>query len=282
VNRTKGKATERKQWRHLQATDSDQSQSFSHSLAILTCFSPGAPVLSVADVADEVGISEVTTRRCIVRLVALGYLGPETSERHRFTARMIHPELMVLPTVLHEYSHSCLVELRWRTSYTVSLAILEGSEIVYMDRARSFRRGQHRIDSNICIGSRQPAYATAMGKILMAYTPDPDRQQLVRELTLTKQGPCTVESKSALRSELEQVRKDGMAVNREELAEGLIAIAVPVRGFYRDVVASVGMSAHTSMTSLEEMISGLFPQLQATADRISARLGYRRNDETRK
>ena len=71
----------------------------------------------------------------------------------------------------------------------------------------------------------------------------------------------------------------GFAVNDEELAAGLYAIAAPVRNEAREVVAAVSLSAHSSMISLEEMVDALGPHLVSTADRISARLGYRRADE---
>jgi IclR helix-turn-helix domain/Bacterial transcriptional regulator len=67
-----------------------------------------------------------------------------------------------------------------------------------------------------------------------------------------------------------------------ELTAGAVAIAVAVRNEAREVIAAVGMAADASMISLEELADGLGPHLRAGADRISARLGYRRDDETRR
>jgi IclR family pca regulon transcriptional regulator len=184
-------------------------------------------------------------------------------------------------TRLREHSAFFLKDLRHRTTFTASIAILDGHDIVYIDRTRSFRRGQAGIDLNIRVGSRHPAYATAMGKILMAYIPSAEQRKLVSELTLSRQGPNTVGSKAALRSELVQIREECMAVNDEELAPCLVAIAVPVRGADREVVAAIGMAAHTSMISLEEMVSQMLPHLRTTAEDISGRLGYRRDTKGR-
>jgi IclR family pca regulon transcriptional regulator len=276
-------SSELERWRHpYLADDLRYSQSLERGLAILTCFTPKTPVLGNADVADELGTSRATAHRYIITLVALGYLEQTTKRKYRLGLRVIDLGMSALnSTGLREHSHSYLDELRKRTSYTISLTVLSGPEIVYVDRARSFRRDQGKIDLNIRAGSRHPAYATAMGKVLIAYLPDAEQDQLVSGLTLTKRGPHTIGSKSALRNELAQVRQDGMAVNDEEFTAGLIEIAVPVRDLDRDVVASVGMSAHTSMISLEDMVGQLLPHLRATADQISARLGYRRNDEVR-
>jgi IclR family pca regulon transcriptional regulator len=71
----------------------------------------------------------------------------------------------------------------------------------------------------------------------------------------------------------------GFAVNDQELAPELHSISAPVRNEAREVVAAVNMAAHSSMISLEELVDALGPHLVSTADRISARLGYRRNDE---
>lgn len=105
---------------------------------------------------------------------------------------------------------------------------------------------------------------------------------MIYEIDLKRRGPHTITSKKALRAELEHVRDEGMAVNEEELHEGLIAIATGVHDSSREVVASISLAAHTSTISLEEMVDALGPHLTSTADQISARLGYRRDDEVNK
>ena len=118
-----------------------------------------------------------------------------------------------------------------------------------------------------------------MGKILLAHLPEPEQRELLGNLKLSKHGPNTITSKKALREELDEVREEGFAVNDEELAPDLYSIAAPVRNEARDVVAAINVAAPSSMISLEEMVDALTPHLLSTADRISARLGYRRADE---
>lgn len=114
--------------------------------------------------------------------------------------------------------------------------------------------------------------------MLLANLPEAEQRELIGSMTLTHHGPKSIASK-ALRAELKHVLKEGMAVNDEELTEGLISIASPLRTESREVVAAINMAAHTSMISLEEMVDRLLPHLLATADNISARLGYRRDGE---
>ena len=256
------------------------SQSLERGLAILGCFTPARPVLGIADIADELGMSRSTTHRYVITLVALGYLEQGASRKYRLGLRVTDLGMSALnSTGLREHAHPYLEELRQRSSYTVSLGVLDGTDVLYVDRVRSFRRGQGATDLNLHPGSRLPAYCTAMGKLLLANIPEQQQRELIGEMKLAKRGPNTLTTKKALREELEEVQAAGFAVGDQELAADLYAIAAPVRNEAREVVAAVNLSASRSTISLEEMVDALGPHLVSTADRISARLGYRRDDE---
>jgi IclR family pca regulon transcriptional regulator len=256
------------------------SQSLERGLAILSCFTPKRPVLGIADIADELGMSRSTTHRYVITLLALGYLEQGASRKYRLGLRVTDLGMSALnSTGLREHAHPYLEELRQRTSYTVSLAVLEGAEILYVDRVRSFRRGQGRANGDVTTGSRLPAHCTAMGKLLLANLPEADQRELIASMKLTKHGPNTITGKKALRDELDEVLEASFAVDDEELAKDLYSIAAPVRNGPRDVVAAVDIAAPSSMISLSELVDALGPHLISTADRISARLGYRRDDE---
>jgi IclR family pca regulon transcriptional regulator len=256
------------------------SQSLERGLAILSCFTPKRPVLGIADIADELGMSRSTTHRYVITLLALGYLEQGASRKYRLGLRVTDLGMSALnSTGLREHAHPYLEELRQRTSYSVSLAVLDGPEILYVDRARSFRRGQGQAGPDVRIGSRLPAYCTAMGKLLLANLPDSDQRELIASMKLSKSGPNTIASKKALRDELDEVLEASFAVDDEELAKGLYSIAAPVRDEGRDVVAAVDIAVPSSMISIGELVDALGPHLVSTADRISARLGYRRDDE---
>ncbi len=256
------------------------SQSLERGLAILSCFTPARPVLGIADIADHLGMSRSTTHRYVITLVALGYLEQGASRKYRLGLRVTDLGMSALnSTGLREHSHAYLQELRQRTSYSASLAVLDGLELLYVDRAPSFRRAQGATEIELHLGSRLPAYCTSMGKLLLANLPDARQRELFSEMKLNKRGPNTITSKKALRDELDEVRTAGFAVDDEELAPDMYSISAPIRNEDRDVVAAIDMAAHSSMISLEEMVDALGPHLVSTADRISARLGYRRDDE---
>jgi IclR family pca regulon transcriptional regulator len=256
------------------------SQSLERGLAILSCFTPKRPVLGIADIADDLGMSRSTTHRYVITLLALGYLEQGASRKYRLGLRVTDLGMSALnSTGLREHAHPYLEELRQRSSYTVSLAVLDGADILYVDRVRSFRRGRGAVSLDLHTGSRLPAYATAMGKLLLANLSESDQRELIASLKLVKHGPNTITGKKALRDELNEVFEANFAVDDEELARDLYSVAAPVRNEARDVVAAVDIAAPSSMITLEELVDALGPHLISTADRISARLGYRRDDE---
>jgi IclR family transcriptional regulator, pca regulon regulatory protein len=256
------------------------SQSLERGLAILSCFTPDRPVLGIADIADSLGMSRSTTHRYVITLVALGYLEQGASRKYRLGLHVTDLGMSALnSTGLREHAQPYLDELRRRTGYTINVAVLDGPEIVYVARARSPRRGQQRIDLGLALGSRLPAYCTAMGKLLLAQLPDSERRALLGEIKLERRTTSTITSRRMLAIEFERISEDGLAVNDGELNLGLLSIAAPIRSDSREVVAAANMAAHSSMISLQDLIDHLGPHLVATADRISARLGYRRDDE---
>jgi IclR family pca regulon transcriptional regulator len=256
------------------------SQSLERGLAILGCFTPKRPVLGIADIADDLGMSRSTTHRYVITLVALGYLEQGASRKYRLGLRVTDLGMSALnSTGLREHAHPYLEELRQRTSYTTSLGVLDGTDVLFVDRVRSFRRGVDETGLDLHTGSRLPAYCTAMGKLLLANLPESEQREPITQMKLTKRGPNTITGKRALMDELDEIQSAGFAVDDQELAPEIYAIAVPVRNEARDVVAAVGLAAHSSMISLEELVDALAPHVVSTADRISARLGYRRDDE---
>jgi len=256
------------------------SQSLERGLAILSCFTPTRPVLGIADIADHLGMSRSTTHRYVITLVALGYLEQGASRKYRLGLRVTDLGMSALnSTGLREHAYPYLQELRERTSYTVALGVLDGPEILLINRARSFRRGPNGSELDLQAGSRLPAYCTSIGKLLLAHLPDRFQRELFTSMKLTRRGPNTITTKKALRDQLERVRAAGFAVDDEELAPGIYSISTPVRNEDREVVAAVSIAAHSSMISLDEMIEALGPHVVSTADNISARLGYRRDDE---
>jgi IclR family pca regulon transcriptional regulator len=259
------------------ATDGRYSQSLERGLAILSSFTASQALLGISDLARMLGLSRSTTHRYVSTLVALGYLEQDPStRRYRLGPRVIDLGFSAINSMeLREISLPHLQQLSDKTGHTVNMAILDGSDIVYIERCRSARQGQRDIDLNLHVGSRLPAYCTSMGKVLLAFLPDDRRSAVLAGLKLTKRGPNTLTSRGALRVELEHVRSSGLAVNNEELAFGLRSIAVPVQGRSGGVEAAVNLAVHRSWVSMEDLVDQYAPALKDTAATIATRAGHR-------
>jgi IclR family transcriptional regulator, pca regulon regulatory protein len=252
------------------------SQSLAYGLAILARFTPDRPILGIADIADEMGMSRSTTHRYVITLVALGYLEQGARRKYHLGLRVTDLGMAVLnSTGLRQHAREYLEDLRSRTGFTISLAILDGDTILFMDRLRSQRRSQVEIEYDTAIGVHRPVHATALGKMLVASLPDRDRDTLVSQLDLTRHTRYTIASRKVLRTELQTVRDTGFATSNQELFPELVAIAAPIRNDAREVVAAVGLSANRKTISLEELVEGLSPHVISAAGRISERLGFR-------
>lgn len=249
------------------------SSSLRAGLAILNCFSAEHPVLGIANLADELSMSRSTTHRYASTLVALGYLEQDQARRYRLAPRVVDVGMSVLDSMaLRGKAREHLRELREQTGRTVSLGILDGDNVRYIDRLRGWRRGQHAVDLNLGVGARVPAHCSAMGKVLLANLPDKQREQTVTGLQLARCGPNSITSKRALRAELERVREDGLAVGDEELAPGVRTLAAAVLGPDDQAVAAIGIPVPADAFTHAELVEVLGPPLRAATKRVSAAL----------
>jgi IclR family pca regulon transcriptional regulator len=273
-------ARERDAWSSLGSDPGRYSQSLERGLAILGSFTPRRPVLGVGDIARELEMSRSTTHRYMSTLLVLGYLEQDPSRKYRLGLRVTELGMSTSSsTGLREHSHAYLEELARQVSLTVSLGVLDGSDVLYVDRVQSLRREQNvgELDRR----TRLPAHCTAMGKLLLAHLPAAPRRELVKSMQLGSGTPNAITSRAELESELDAIANADLAVNDEELAAGLYAIAAPVRDSNGEVCASVSLAAASLTISLDGLLDGLGPHLISTVDRISARLGYRRAHEHR-
>ena len=147
------------------------SQSLERGLAILSSFHSAQPLLGVSDLSRVVGLSRATTHRYVATLAALGYLQQDTETRkYRLGPRVLDLGFSAINSMeLRQISAPHLKALSDSTGHTVNMAVLDGADIVYIERCRA--PGPREIDLNLHVGSRLPAYCTSMGKVLLAFLP---------------------------------------------------------------------------------------------------------------
>ena len=253
------------------------SQSLERGLAILSSFSAERRSIGASEMAQELGLSRSTAHRYIATLAGLGYLNQDPATRkYLLGPRVLELGFTAINSMeLRDVAAPHLRRLCDETGHTVNMAILDDVDIVYVERFRASRRHQNEIDLDLHVGSRLPAYCTSMGKVLLAFLPDAERDDLLSRITFSRRGPNTLTSRTALVAELRHVRATGIAVNNEELAYGLRSVAVPVLAANGEAVAAVNLAAHRTMASLDDLVARLGPVMQQTASAISAQLGYR-------
>ena len=153
-----------------------------------------------------------------------------------------------------------------------SASVLDGTDVIYVARVPTTKRV---MSISLNIGTRLPAHATSMGRVLLAAL---DRDQLeayLSEASLERFTSKTVTNPETLRSLLDQVRAQGYALVDEELELGLRSIAVPITDKSRRVIAALNLSTQANRTSKEQVINSMLPPLRTCAVRISRTLGAR-------
>jgi IclR family transcriptional regulator, pca regulon regulatory protein len=250
------------------------SQSLERGLAVLCLFTPDRPALGISELARELTLTRSTTHRYVATLASLGFLDHDASTRkYRLGPRVLDLGFSVLGSLeLREIAAPFLRRLTDATGYTSNLAIRDDTDVILIDRVRGRPGRYHHLEFSLHVGSRIPAYCSATGKVLLAFLPRPDLEQMLERLDLVQRGPRTLTDQAALLAELDQVRRTGIAVNDEELDSALRSIAAPVRSRSGEVVAAVNVAIPWSPAAMSDLVSQLGPAVQAAAHDIAARV----------
>jgi len=244
-------------------------QSLERGLAVIRAFDKDHPQLTLSEVAAITGVTRAAARRFLLTLVRLGYVRAD-GRVFSLSPRVLelgyaYLSSLSLPQVALPHLEALVAEV----NESSSVSVLDGPDVVYVARVPTLRI----MTVAISVGTRFPAYATSMGRVLLANLLDEDLEAYLEKVQLDRLTNRTVTSRSALKAELSRVRAQGWALVDQELEEGLRAVAAPIRDRAGRVVAAINVSAHASRTSLESMRRTLVPPLVAAAARISADLG---------
>ncbi|MFJ8506873.1 IclR family transcriptional regulator C-terminal domain-containing protein [Streptomyces avermitilis] len=240
-------------------------ESLARGLTVITSFGEGRAELTLTEVARATGLARATARRALITLEHLGYVTAQGGV-FRLTPRVLGLGFPALSrTTLPDVAAPHLAALSQRVHESASLAVLAGDEIRYTARFTTSRV----LSVHITVGTRLPAYATSLGRAMLADLPEPHLPDPSGPVAPT---PRTVTDPEDPRAVLARVRRDGYALVDGELEEGLRSIAVPVRERGGRVVAAVNVAMHSSRRTPEECVEEVLPELFAAASRIEADL----------
>jgi len=243
-------------------------QSLARGISVLSALGADRRGLTLAEAAAATGLPRATARRSLLTAARLGYAAGDAG-RFRILPRVLELGYARLRRLsLGEIATPHLRRLVATVHESASTAVLEGEDIRYIARAAA-----HRIMSvDITVGTRFPAFATSMGRVLLADLPEPERRAFLGEARLEALTKHTVTGTEELLAVLNDVARDGYSLVDQELEEGLRSIAVPVRDPAGAVVAAVNVSMHAGRTSAEQARSAVLPELRAAAAAIAADL----------
>lgn len=246
----------------------DFVQSVERGLAVLTAFDREHARMSLSDVARRTGLSRASARRFLLTLVELGYVRND-GRLFWLTPRVLGLGFAYLSGQrLPEIAQPHLDALAAQVGHSTSISILDGDDIVYIAR----RAVEKIMSVNIGVGTRLPAWATSMGRVMMADLEGAELAAVLDRIPYTPFTQHTVSNREELLSDLQGVRAVGFSVVRGELEEGLCAVAVPVRDRGGRVVAALNLSLPLGAAIARTAEQHVLPQLQHTAGLIETDL----------
>jgi IclR family pca regulon transcriptional regulator len=233
-------------------------------LAVIRAFDSEHPQLTLSEVARATGLTRAAARRFLLTLVELGYM---RTDGRLFSLRPRILELgyaylssLSLPEVAQPHMEALVVQVH----ESCSASVLDGDEVVYVARVPTKRI----MTVGISVGTRFPAYATSMGRVLLAAQPAGWLDDYLAKAELKPLTRRTITDSIKLRAVLTKIASQGYAIVDQELEEGLRSVAAPIHGENGSVIAAVNVSAHASRGSSEVIRKELLPPLLAAAKRI--------------
>ncbi|MBR9764426.1 MAG: helix-turn-helix domain-containing protein [Rhodobacteraceae bacterium] len=231
-----------------------RSNSLLRGLSILECFDHRHAEMSLSEIAEAISVTSSAAYRFVVTLEREGYL-TRSDNRYRLAPRVMDLGYRYLASLdVYDVARLPADALRDATGFTVHVAVLKGTEIVYVYRALSERA----MVSNIPVGTRLPAFSTTMGRLLLSDLPDDSLEQLFEGYPFERMSQAAPRSLEALRPLLKADRARGYVAQSSHLATGTLSIAAPLVSRHGRYVAAMNLSGHEMQLTPDE----------ATIDRV--------------
>lgn len=244
--------------------DSEYLSTLERGLSVLRAFNQSRPEMQLSEVAAATGLNPAVARRCLNTLVQLGYVG---QHGRRF---LLRPEVLVFGSAflasmnIEGVAGPHLQAVRDETGDSSSMAVLSGHDILYIAHVSTNRR----IRLGASVGTRYPAYATSLGKVLLAYQSEEAIDAYLKTAELARLTEHTITSPQALRKRLRETRSKGYDSAQDELDYGIVSLAVPIFDAERRIAAAINCSTSTTRISRDELVKTRLPLLQGAAQQI--------------
>lgn len=248
----------------------DIIDSVEKAFRLIQAFGPEDPELTISRAAALTGLTRPTARRLLLTLTQLGFAATD-GKRYWLTPHILRLGYAYLSsTPVWDSALPHMREVADEVQESVSAAVLDGPEIVYVARVPAPRS----MTITLTVGSRLPAYATSMGRVLLADLPDDEIDDHLGTEPLAALTPHTITDREQLLAELRRVRRQGWATVDGEREVGIRSVAAPVRDATGKTIMALNISANAARVPMRHVKKEFVPLLVATAKKISAEVAY--------
>ncbi|MBL8318488.1 MAG: IclR family transcriptional regulator [Burkholderiaceae bacterium] len=233
--------------------------------ALLEVIAAQQRLFSLQSLVEDTGLPKPTLHRMLQQLEGAGLVQRESDGRHYATGMRLRrlAETLMLNDTFHGARHRVLRALVDEIGESCNITALAGAEVVYLDRVETAAPLRFYLQA----GSRVPAHCSASGKVFLAQMPPAQRERLLAHAPLERCTSHTITAMKALESELQAVRRQGYALDREEFLPGLVCVAVPVPAENGRSALCVALQAPVMRLPLERALKWL-PALQRAAEAL--------------
>lgn len=246
-------------------------QSFARGLSVIRAFGEQRPQMTLSEVAAATGLTRAGARRILLTLEHLGYVMSD-GRKFRLTPKILDLGYAYLSaSPLWALAEPEMEALADHTGESCSISVLEGTDIVYVLRVAT-----HKIMRvNLAVGSRLPAWATSMGRVLLGGLPQAQSDAILAASNIKQHAVLTVTDIQQLRQIISRDRTLGYSYVSQELEDSLRSIAAPIIDRTGTVIAAINISGMVNRNSEQQMLETFLPRLLKTAQTISGMLQHR-------
>lgn len=241
-------------------------RAFARGLQVIEAMGQHAARQTLAEIAEAVDLPRTVVRRFVLTLIDLSFV--RTDGKHYWlTPRVLRLGLSYLSSLPYwRDAQPTLEELSARLKQSCALSVLDGEDIVYVQRQHAKRI----LRMSPSIGSRLPAHAVSMGRVLLAGLPDQGIDDYLEHATLKRRTSATVVDPVRLKAEILKARDQGYAWIDGELDEAICGLAVPVRDQDGETIAAINVSLPSGEFDCPMAVAQFLPGLRLAASRLRA------------
>ncbi|MGI5989910.1 MAG: IclR family transcriptional regulator [Lachnospiraceae bacterium] len=225
--------------------------------------------LTATEISGKLGYAPSSTFMLLKTMTEKGYLRDNQNKQYSLGARLISLGACASEYLdLNQIAGPILKKLAEQVRETVFMAILSGDEIIYVEKVNSPRS----IANNAIVGGKKPVYCTGLGKAFLSFLPVEESNQILEHVQLKKITPNTITNREELKKQLAAFRKQGYAIDNEEIETGLYCFSGPLYDASGHMTAAISVSGPTSR--MKENEKQILPCLLTASKEISEKLGW--------